>query len=81
MRMKYTIQFDDNLIDTWLTDNPGKTGQDFYNELNNILYLGGDCLNAIASRLMGLDTHFYIIKLNDDKNFHGEMILDLDKNS
>jgi len=81
MKLNYTIEFKDELIELWLSDNPSKTDQDFYNELNNVIYLGGDCINAIASRLMELDTHFYIIKLKEDNHLHGEIVLELSKNS
>jgi hypothetical protein len=81
MKLNYTIEFKEELIELWLSDNPSKTGQDFYNELNNVIYLGGDCLNAICSRFMGLDTDFYIIELKKDNHLHGEIVLELSQKS
>jgi hypothetical protein len=56
----------------WLEMNPGKTLQDFLNEINNMVYLGGDCINAMVHRKMEIDIDFYIKKeekLKQMKNF------------
>jgi hypothetical protein len=58
-------------IKFWLEENPGKTLQDFLNEMNNLVYLGGDCINAMVHRKMEIDIDHYIKKeekLNQLKN-------------
>jgi hypothetical protein len=60
MKTYLTFELDDDLIRLWLSDNPTKTEDDFFSEFNNILYLGGDCTNAMMERMMEVSVDFYV---------------------
>ena len=60
MKTYLTFELDDDLIRLWLSDNPTKTEDDFFSEFNNILYLGGDCINAMMERMMEVSVDFYV---------------------
>ena len=62
MKINLSIYVDEENIHLWLMDNPSKTREDFHNELNNVIYLGGDCIHGIAQRMMEIDIDYFIEK-------------------
>ena len=72
LTINLTLNVEKEQVKFWLEMNPGKTLQDFLNEINNMVYLGGDCINAMVHRKMEIDIDFYIKKeekLKQMKNF------------
>jgi hypothetical protein len=74
LTINLTLNVEKEQVKFWLEMNPSKTLQDFLNELNNMVYLGGDCINAMVNRTMEIDIDYYIKKeekLKQMKNFLG----------
>lgn len=72
LTINLTLNVEKEQVKFWLEMNPSKTLQDFLNEINNMVYLGGDCINAMVHRKMEIDIDFYIKKeekLKQMKNF------------
>jgi len=72
LTINLTLDVEQEQVKFWLEENPNKTLQDFLNEINNMVYLGGDCINAMVHRTMEIDIDYYIKKeekLNQMKNF------------
>jgi hypothetical protein len=62
MTIKLTIEISEKEMQGYLTDNPGKSIKDLQGEINNVIYLGGDCINAMMERLLGFGCDTYIEK-------------------
>jgi hypothetical protein len=72
-----TFELNDDLIKLWLDDNPTKSQDDFIKEFNNLLYLGGDCTNAMMERMMEISVDFYV---ETNKFQKGDLMGDLMRN-
>ncbi len=77
LTINLTIDVPKEEIELWLFDNPNKTIQDFLNQLNNIVYLGGDCINAMTNRMLEIDIDYYIKKI-DKLNQMGDLMRNAD---
>ena len=62
MIINLTIEISDKDVQGYLTDNPGKLRKDVQSEINNAIYLGGDCIDAMLTRLVGFGCDAYIEK-------------------
>ena len=69
MTIKLTIEISEKEIQGYLTDNPGKSIKDLQGEINNVIYLGGDCIDAMMTRLLGFGCDAYIEKKKPSKKY------------
>jgi hypothetical protein len=59
--IKMTLVIIDTDIQKYLNENPTKTVEDLTNEINNICYLGMDCMNAISERTLEMSCSDYYV--------------------
>jgi hypothetical protein len=69
MTIKLTIEISEKEIQGYLIDNSGKSIKDLQGEINNVIYLGGDCIDAMMTRLLGFGCEAYIEKKKPSKKY------------
>ena len=62
MQINLTIYISDTDIAQAQIDNPQMSKEDILGEINNCIYLGGDCVNAILNRKLDINGIDYYIK-------------------
>ena len=62
MKFNLTIYISDSDIAQAQIDNPQMSKEDVLGEINNCIYLGGDCINAILNRKLDIDGIDYYIQ-------------------
>ncbi len=77
MIINLKIEITEKQISGYLSDNPNKTIQDLLGEINNTVYMGGDCINAMMGRLFEISCDTYIEK-REIWNQMGDLMRDAD---
>jgi hypothetical protein len=67
MQINLTIYISDTDITQAQIDNPQMSKEDILGEINNCIYLGGDCINAILNRKLDIDGIDYYIEKENTK--------------
>lgn len=63
MIINLTLEIEDSELERCQNDNPQKSREDILGEINNIIYLGGDCINAILNRQLEISLgDYYVLK-------------------